>query len=136
MADNLKNSDLPRLIELWQQLEKRIARIEDYLEIGSPSPGKTESGKTVAHKNTESIQAIGRKERSLEFKIGEYWLAQVGAFVLMLGVAFFVSYPFQAIPPLFVSLIGYLSVAGIFGLSKFWHKTYQYLSKILFGSSL
>ncbi len=121
--------------ELLQQLQKRIARIENYLELGPPA-STIEGGEEKASRETLTVSDSTAKKESLEFRIGEYWLAQVGAIVLMLGIAFLVSYPFSSVSPLLISLVGYLSVAGIFTLSKFWDKTYQYLSKVLFGSGL
>lgn len=128
-------TNLEEVKELLQQLQKRIARIENYLELGPPA-STIEGGEEKASRETLTVSDSTAKKESLEFRIGEYWLAQVGAIVLMLGIAFLVSYPFSSVSPLLISLIGYLAVAGIFALSKFWDKTYEYLSKVLFGSGL
>ncbi|MBN2413944.1 hypothetical protein JXQ31_19880 [candidate division KSB1 bacterium] len=117
------------LHEILYRLEARIARIEEYLRLPSavqPTPGKVKA-------KADTIQSI---DESLEFRIGEYWLAQVGAVIVLMGIAFFISYPIPGIPALIASFLGYIAVAGLLGLSHFWHKEYLYLSNILFGGGL
>lgn len=128
-------SNLDEVKELLQQLQKRISRIENYLELGQPASPKGSEEDKASREVLTGSGSTAQKE-SLEFRIGEYWLAQVGVIVLMLGLAFLVSYPFSSISPILISLIGYLAVTGIFTLSKFWDKTYQYLAKVLFGGGL
>lgn len=124
---------LNKMMELLQTLERRVKYIEDYLEF---RPSTKPVG---AHRDAGGVAVspeVSRSDRSLEFKIGEYWLAQIGTIVLLMGIAFFISYPFKALPPIATSLIGYFSVAGMLGLSVYWKEAYQYLSKILFSGGL
>jgi len=125
-AENQKHNS-NKLNESLSRLEARIARIEEYLRL--PSEVKLDK---VSQK-TESSQKI---DESLEFRIGEYWLARVGAIIILLGIAFFISYPIPGIPTLFVSFLGYIAVAALLGLSHYWHKEYVYLSNILFSGGL
>ncbi len=111
------------------RLEARIARIEEYLRL--PLKVQPETGEDK--EKTVKKQSI---DESLEFRIGEYWLAQVGAVIILMGIAFFISYPIPGIAALFASFLGYIAVAGLLGLSHFWHKEYLYLSNILFGGGL
>ena len=130
MASNVEQDQLTRIFELLHRLETRMNRIEEYLEIQPGSVAGSEIGTSANGKDLKS------EDESLEFKIGEYWLAHLGTVVLMMGLAFFISYPFKTFPTILVSLIGYLAVAATVGLSHYWQKTYQYLSKILFVGGL
>ncbi|MFQ5864973.1 MAG: hypothetical protein ACE5IW_07070 [bacterium] len=125
--------ELNRILEILHQLEKRVARIEKQIGRQSIAESSVEEG---VGKSVSPIAAnrktITSSEVSLEFKIGEYWLAHIGTVVLLLGIAFFISYRFETIPSILTSLLGYIAVAGILALSRYWQKTYQYLSRILF----
>jgi len=134
VSDETKASNLDEITQLLQNLEKRISRIENYLEIGLPESLKETTGEDIAL--LDNTPKSEYDESSLELRIGGYWLAWVGAFVLTLGIAFLVSYPFFFISSAIISLIGYLLVGGVFGLSKYWNESYPHLSKILFGSGL
>lgn len=128
--------DLKSIYELLRRIEARVQRLEDYLGFrqSRSNLGKVSNG---LEQQIEAVDSKGSKaELALEFKIGEYWLAQLGTVVLLLGMAFFISYPFKVFPPAVTSLLGYLAVIGIFGLSRYWQKNYQYLSRILFGGGL
>ncbi len=119
-----------RVFRLLESLEKRIGRIEDHLEIeGQRTGSSSPPGEKV-------VADVTAADASLEFKIGEYWIARLGTAVLFLGIAFFISYPFATFPPLAASLLGYLAVAGIFGLSRYWQTASAHLSKTLFGGGL
>jgi hypothetical protein len=118
------------LRDLLRRLEERVDRIEAHLEIRSRPEGAKEGSATPLQK------AAMADSESLEFRIGEYWLARLGSVVLLIGMAFLISYPFTALPATLISLVGYMVVAGVFGLSLYWHKTYQDLAKILYGGAL
>ncbi len=131
MTDETIQKELKSLSELFKRLELRVARLEEYLEIGPAIEPKTEEAAAQVH-TAETPEA----PVSLEFRIGEYWLAHFGTVALLLGIAFILSYPFQSVPPILISLLGYSAVAGIFALSHFWRDSNQYLSKILFAGGL
>ncbi|MFQ5750789.1 MAG: hypothetical protein ACE5HI_02230, partial [bacterium] len=137
VKDDSGQQEIKRILEIVSRLEARITRLEEYLEI--PPGGETGLDGELTSRERR-IKTYGAKEaaadKSLEFKIGEYWLAHLGTVVLLMGIAFLISYPFKFIPLILTSLLGYVAVAGILGLSRLWHKTYQYLSKILFGGGL
>jgi len=122
--------NLEKLNEILLRLEARISRIEKYLRLPSDDIRSSVTKASTAPNSNHSI------DESLEFKIGEYWLAQVGAIIILMGIAFFISYPIPGIPTLFASFLGYIAVAALLGLSHYWHKEYLYLSRILFGGGL
>ena len=83
--------------EYFKNLEKRIERIEEFLELGEYKPKKSTSDDLPEQEKSESL--------SLEVRIGEYWLARIGVIVLVVGAAFFISYPFQNLSPIFFQFI-------------------------------
>ncbi len=130
MASNIAQDQLTQISEALRRLETRVNRIEEYLEI---RPERAAASEIRTAPNGKKATA---EDESLEFKIGEYWLAHLGTVVLLMGIAFFLSYPFTTFPAILVSLIGFLAVGAIVGLSRYWQKTYPYLSKILFVGGL
>jgi drug/metabolite transporter (DMT)-like permease len=142
VASNITQDQLTQILETLHRLETRINRIEEYLEIqperiaGSEIRTAPNGKKATAENNPLTPFSKGELNESLEFKIGEYWLAHLGTVVLLMGIAFFLSYPFTNFPAILVSLLGYLAVGVIVGLSHYWQKTYPYLAKILFVGGL
>ncbi|MFQ5705990.1 MAG: hypothetical protein ACE5HO_00985 [bacterium] len=128
---------IDRIVDILDRFERRLARIEARLDIRSatsPEPGAGNKPAPAALRENRGTGSLA--EDSIEFKIGAYWLAHVGSVVLLIGLAFLISYPFRAVPPAMSTLISYLAVAGIFGLSRYWRKAYQHLGHILFGGGL
>lgn len=117
------------LAETLRSLEARLTRIEAYLQLGPLQSAPAEAASTAEALAEE-------KEAALESKIGELWLPRVGIVALILGTAFFISYPVAFLPPLLHRLLGFLAVAGLFAVSRIWRQTYPYLSRILFGGGL
>lgn len=72
----------------------------------------------------------------LESEIGEFWLSRVGVVALMVGLAFLVIYPFATLPAFVPSLIGYLAVGGLLFLARFWKKSMEEMSRIVFSGAL
>ena len=126
------------LEDTLRRLEARIARLEEYLQLGplpeSPAPGSALPGAT-AHRAAPPASAEAREE-ALELNIGEFWLARVGIVALLMGTAFFIAYPLSVLPPLLHTLIGFAGVAGLLAVSRVWRTSYSYLSRILFGGGL
>jgi len=115
-------------------MEARVDRLERYLGLEAKADSVLGvEAETAGEKQTKSLPKTGS---SLELRIGEYWLAQFGTIVLLLGIAFIISYPFKSIPAILTSLFGYLSVTGILALSRYWRDIHKYLSEILYGGGL
>jgi len=124
------------VLDLLRRLETRVARIEAHLGLSAQNAVSWEKAGAAQQGADTTARTPVAEEMSLEFKIGEFWLAQVGTIVLLIGLAFLISYPFRSFPPLFASAFGYLAVAGLLGLAQYWKKTFPYLSRILFGGGL
>jgi hypothetical protein len=123
--------------EILRRLEARIARIETYLHLGPLTDTEAEQYRHGVHaQSPAAVISEEARETALEFEIGELWLARVGIVALLIGTAFFISYPIAVLPPLLHTLIGYSAVAGLLGLSRLWRMAYPYLSRILFGGGL
>ena len=115
--------------EDFRRLEARVAKIEK--QLGLPDDAEQTEGETEL-----AGERVGAEEIGLEFRIGEFWLAQVGALILLFGAAFFISYPLPGLPALVVTFLGYLAISGLAVLSSYWKTSLPHLSKILFGGSL
>lgn len=135
--DDPRHEITDRHEEIVHRLEARIARIEAYLHLATLSDAEIKAWRHgMEAKISASQESPEAREAALELKIGEFWLARVGIIALLIGTAFFISYPIPILPPLLHCLIGYLAVAGLFGVSRFWRTAYPYLSRILFGGGL
>lgn len=135
--DGSRQQVADRYEEILRRLEARVARIEAYLRLGPLGDGEMEEYRN----RLETLIAAGKKpaesrEATLEFKIGEFWLARVGIVALLIGTVFFISYPVSVLPALVHGLIGYLAVASLFAISHFGRTAYPYLSRVLFGGGL
>jgi len=127
---NKKQQQDDKISDILNRLEARVARLESYLRLTPIDELNSQAEQKVAGPKADL------EETSLEFKIGAFWLAQVGTIILLLGMAFFISYPFPVIPPILASILGFLAVAGLYGLAQYWRKVSPYLSRLLFGGSL
>jgi hypothetical protein len=122
--------DLQAFKEAIANLEARVSRIEkNLIEIRGYFAGEKEPEK-------DELFGVEKGQVSLEFRIGQYWLARLGALVLLIGIGFFISYPLPGLPPLPAVIFGFTAIGGLFVLSRVWQKDYRYLSQILFGGSL
>jgi len=84
-----------------------MSRMEAYLQL-SPLQ-ETERADEPPQSNP---QGAGRE--SLEFRIGETYMAQAGVIALLLGLGFLVTYLYTVLPPLQSSLGAFLLAGGTF----------------------
>ncbi len=123
-----------QLLERIRLLETRVENLERTVSYTTES----HAIEKIALSAEESPAANQTRERhdkqvTLEAEIGQFWLARIGAIILLLGVAFLISYPFEMVSHLLASFFGFVAVAGIFALSYYWRNTLAYLSRILVG---
>ncbi len=121
----------------WKAIQEAIKDLEARVYQLEKNQGKipTVPNEEKEPKEYEKLQTK-KDQVSLESRIGQYWLAQVGAIVLLIGAGFFISYPLPGFPPLIAIIFGFSAVAVLLILSLSWRKDYSYLSHILFGGSL
>lgn len=119
-------TDAELYLERIEKLESKISRIEAHLGLSTDEePGLPERAQSTNELDDS-------EELSFESKVGEIWFARVGSLILVLGLAFFISYPFPGFPAILVSFLGYLAVAALFALAQYWCKISPFLSRILF----
>jgi uncharacterized membrane protein len=114
-----------QVLEYLHGLERRIARIENYLSLETET--REEDTTTVAKETDEE------REEALEFRIGQYWFAKAGVLILGLGIAFFLTLPYTHLPPVLPSLAGYLLVAGVLLVARKWRDSLHEISQQLLG---
>ena len=131
MGSELRNDELQTVIARLNNLENRIARMEQNLGLAGvePSANVVELDRTVA-------AVTGEEEEELEFRLGQNWFAKVGIVVLAIGMAFLLTQPFEAFPSVLPVLMGYVLVAGLFGLSRLWKESFALISGYLRGAAM
>lgn len=89
-----------RLLKRQEETERRLARIEEFLNISvaeppppaaeaEPAPALPETARTPPH---EIDQKEPARPREFETRMGLTWINRVGVITLLLGVAFFFKY--------------------------------------------
>ncbi len=121
-------NDNNQILSQLEDLKSRISRIESYLSL-SEREYIDDLPVEQSRKKTEE------EKQSIEFEIGQFWFAKVGIVVLALGIAFILSLPFSSFPSFFPSLLGFVIAIGLFGISKLWVKSFNLISRYLFGSA-
>jgi uncharacterized membrane protein len=118
-----------KIIDIIENLESRISHIEFHLGIHQEGPQDIPS-------SSVSSEAAEESDDALETQVGENWFAKVGIVVLALGVIFLLTFPYQSLPSYAPSVIGYLLVSGIVGLSRYWRDSFPQVSRYLLGGGL
>ncbi|GBD94018.1 hypothetical protein BMS3Abin05_01614 [bacterium BMS3Abin05] len=124
------NLDLEEILNYLKRLENRIAVIEERLGIKPeivPEPEKDE---------LKIARAKIEQEEKLEFQIGQFLFAKAGIIVLSIGIAIFLSFPYNTLPAYVPSLFGYVIVSILFLLSYLWRKLFSLISSYLLGAGL
>ncbi len=129
-TDDSLRAELTTIQNQVQRLQKSVARLEQHLELAPYSESSAAAGS--AARTADQV----RSSESWESKIGEFWLARAGVVVLLLGIAFLVSYPFEWLSPAQLSLAAYVVVAGVFALAYHWDKKFKHLANLVFGGGL
>jgi hypothetical protein len=127
---SFKNLDDSNLKIYLKNLEKRIKRIEDHIDLDSSE--KIEEN----HDGLHVPDLSGQDTVSLEFQIGQYWFAKFGILILAIGIAFLLTFPYPNLPAALPSLFGYFLVGGVLSLSYFWRESFSHISRYLLGGSM
>ena len=120
-----KRSTPQDILQLLQNLEKRISRIEERLDIIPAQKNSLKKAGKPLSAETDNIA------ESLEFNIGKYWFAKVGIFVLAIGIVFILTFPYRNLPPYVPSLIGYGLFSLIWTASFFLRKSFAHVAGYL-----
>ena len=125
--------DDKNLLELLQKLEARTTRIESHLGL-TTTAASLES--PVPEPELSGSSREPDRESGLELNFGEFGLAWFGSIVLLLGIAFLMTY---------ISGLGHRNLAGAFGFvaagglyltGRIWRQTVTYLSDLTINGSL
>jgi hypothetical protein len=125
MDSSSDNSALNEILNYLRNIDDRVSKIEQSINIQSPPIELTEAVKK------ESQVEIKKSEEGLEERIGQVWFPKIGIVVLIVGFAFFLTLPLQDLPVILPALMGYFLAAILFGLAKFWKQTFLQLSGYL-----
>lgn len=131
MGSEPQDDHLRMVLDHLKDLENRIARIEQNLGLSRIEP---EEQLVEVHRSVAAVK--GEEEEELEFRLGQNWFAKVGIVVLAIGMAFLLTQPFDGLPSILPVLIGYVLVAGLFGLSRLWKESFALISGYLRGAAM
>ena len=129
-----QDQDNKEILRHLQNLDERVSKIEEQLEIRSKnfiseSPEIVEEEKKVLSKSEDD-------EDKLEFEIGQFWFAKLGIIIFFIGIAFLMSFPFRDIPVTVDIIFGYALSVVVFFISRHWRETYAHISGYLLGGGL
>ena len=130
MGSELQSDDVRAAFAQLKNLEERISRIEEELEL---VPARAESQPLDIQKPIPKAQD---EEEELEFRLGQNWFAKVGIVVLAIGMAFLLTQPFEELPSGIPVLIGAALVGVLFGLSRLWKESYALIAGYLRGAAM
>ena len=127
---SLESAQNDQILNYIQKLEKRISQLEAHLNVNSEKPEEE------IKREVEIPEIVSDSSETLEFKIGQNWLAKAGIIVLAIGIILTLIFPYSNFPSYLPSLIGFAFVAGILVLSHFFRKSFTLISRYLFGGGL
>lgn len=120
--------DLQEMQDLLHALEMRIGKIEEHLEI---EEGLDSESGSIRQYRKEADAADAEEEDGIEFKIGQFGLAWLGSIVILIGIAFSMTYTYSKGYSVLPSLLGYLAAAGFWLVAHRWRESLPHLSKML-----
>lgn len=133
----LKNLEDKNLVEFLQRLDQRVSRLETHLGLAAaaavPPPGS--QAPKVAPPPPAGVRAFD-DSAGLERNIGEFGLAWFGSAILLLGVAFLMTYTYGLGYRTLASILGYLSALGCYFASRMWKESATHLSRIMASGSV
>ena len=124
-----QDSDTTKLLAAIADLEKRIGRIESYLQI---QPEVEETAEVAGGKP----RSTARDDEELEFEVGQKWFAKAGILVLAFGMAFVLTFPYQNLPSFLPSVFGIVMAGGMILVSRVWRTSFALVAQYLFGAGL
>lgn len=125
-----QEKQLQQIFEHLRRLDQRLARVEKKVGL---SESATEP---VYLAGGEAAEITDSPRPELEFQIGEFWFARIGIIVLAVGFAFLLTLKYENLPLFVPPMIGYILVAGLLGLSRFFRKSSPNLPRYMTGAGL
>ncbi len=115
---------------LLKSLEERIEKIEKVLNIETPLHRESEPVPV------KEIVDYPEREERLEYQIGQFWFAKAGIIILIIGIAFFLTFPYKNLSPVVPCLFGFVFAFLFFICSGWCKKTFNFISGYLYGGGL
>ena len=131
----LKNLEDKNLVEFLQRLDQRISRLETHLGLAAAVPPPGSQAPKVAPPPPAGVRAFD-DSAGLERNIGEFGLAWFGSAILLLGIAFLMTYTYGLGYRALASILGYLSALGCYFASRMWKDSATHLSRIMASGSV
>lgn len=125
-SDQTTGSGYQQLADKMQVLEQRLARLEAAIRLNEFVAGAPESESEKLQRSKTEAEA----EERLESNLGEYGLAWLGNIVLFFGIIFLVEYLRRSGFVVISLILSFASVAGIFGLARYFRNSNPYMAKI------
>lgn len=113
-----------------QQIKDRINLLEATLDIQTWKENRAIEENYKQTEDDFDLKFASKSDDSIEFRIGEYGMAWLGNIVLLFGIGFLVQYLQNSGYLIFSTLIGCISIAGIYAGSYFTRTSYSFLSKL------
>lgn len=129
-VENSDSQESKAIREEIQQLKNRINLMEAILDIRKLKNPHSVTKDELPDEDFE-LSFTSKSEDSIEFRVGEYGMAWLGNIVLLFGLSFLIQYLQNSGHLIFSALIGFISVAAIYGSSYLTRISYSYLSKLL-----
>ena len=129
------------LPETLRQLEQRLARIEQHLQLPPLAEGSAPAFAAAVEVETAPAApatpaATEPSEDELEFEVGQNWFASVGVLVLTCGVGFALSLPWSGLPSVAPAAAGYALAAGLLLIAYFWKKSFELVAGYFRGAGM
>lgn len=118
------------LLDRIARLEQRISRLEREAEIDEPGEQATVSP-GVVDRHQEEV-----REEEFELQVGQNWFAKAGIVLLCLGFMFLLAFPYQDVPSVVPSIVGFALVAALMGLSSYWKRSFEQVAGYLAGGGM
>ena len=126
-SDDLKNRNLEEILKRLNSLEERIVLLESKKE--NPEQIRAVPGEAPAEEDDSGFINVNFSlSAPFENKIGEYGLAWLANIVLFFAIAFLWEYFNGTGKPLIALGVGVISVVIVFAVSRYFRKSYTFLS--------
>jgi uncharacterized membrane protein len=125
--------DDERVSEQLRQIEERLSRIEQHLDIHPPEvPAYGDHARGPSPAASPKVP-VGEER---EYELGQNWFAKVGIVVLALGIVFLLTLPYGELPSAVPGLFGYLLGGGLFLMARLLRNSFDLVSRYLRGAGM
>lgn len=132
-SEKTENQGLEKISEILGSLEQRIKHIESQLGIEHIMEQESNSENFQIESLAIDPETNSNQDTDyfIESKIVEYGFGWFGSIVLLFGITFLMTYTHNREHFLLSTIIGYISVAGIFTISYFLRHSFPHLVYML-----